>query len=57
MVRDLLERFQVHPNCTMAKDGVTRSKRFFNTWLVNASRGDEGIPQKRQGYSIAEGDE
>ena len=58
VVRGLLERFQQHPNCTMARDGVTRSKRFFNTWLLNASRGVEGIPQKpEQGYSVAEGDE
>ena len=57
-VRGLLERFQQHPNCTMARDGVTRSKRFFNTWLLNAVEGDKGIPHKaEQGYSIAGGDE
>ncbi|NBW16431.1 MAG: helix-turn-helix domain-containing protein [Caulobacteraceae bacterium] len=53
-VRDCLARFQGHPNFTATKDRRVQADRFLNVWLPNEV---EGVAQKQQGHSIAEGED
>ena len=52
-VNDCLSRFQKHPNFTATKDRRVQAERFLNIWLPNEVK---GVPQRPQGFSIAEGD-
>ena len=53
-VTDCLARFQKHPCFTATKDRRVQADRFLNVWLPNEV---EGVVQKQQGHSIAEGED
>lgn len=55
-VLSCLDRFKEHPNYKLTNDRRLQADRFLNVWLPNELLKVRGVPQERQGYSIAEGD-